>query len=442
MSTKAAQVDERREKERRRKIADAYLRQMAFQAATLLGAGTGSAGIFNEYWKWKHGQDGLAAGVVALSSSAMAYGGFIEFLLTQATGAITDKYGRKWTFFITPSLMTVASFSAFFFPKNLKVIFSKAVIGWSFAAIYGGMAHTGAALSDICEGEELGAAYSRLFAYIGIGVLSGQFIGSKVYEWTGQAKYSMLAQGILAMAQWAHNYLYIEETHPVEKRRTRPISLSDLNPFGFIKLLTTNKTLMLTSLFIPFAHCAEGKHTSAIRDMWVQDDLNFSLPMRGYFMSFWSACAICGGLVGSKLVKLLGRRNFTTVTTYLNVLGFYVISRKDVPYSVWLGFLLMLPGFNANHCSAIRSYATDHAVKAGFGKGEFAASIAIMRGLSVIIATPIYSWAYRYQKSRGLTPRLAWFSVIFLGALVPEFLHRMLSSKELESVNEGKKKRR
>ena len=159
-------------------------------------------------------------------------------------------------------------------------------------------------------------------------------------------------------------------------------------------------------------------------------------------MSFWSACAICGGLVGSKLVNFLGRRNFTTVTTYLNVLGFYVISRKDVPYSVWLGFLLMLPGFNANHCSAIRSYATDHAVKAGFGKGEFAASIAIMRGLSVIIATPIYSWAYRYQKSRGLTPRLAWFSVIFLGALVPEFLHRMLSSKELESVNEGKKKGR
>ena len=78
MSTKAAQVDERREKERRRKIADAYLRQMAFQAATLLGAGTGSAGILSEYWKWKHGQDGLAAGVVALSSSAMAYGGFIE----------------------------------------------------------------------------------------------------------------------------------------------------------------------------------------------------------------------------------------------------------------------------------------------------------------------------------------------------------------------------
>ena len=118
MPNKADQVDERREKERRIKIADAYLRQMAFQAATLLGAGTGSAGILSEYWKWKHGQDGLAAGVVALSSSAMAYGGFIEFLLTQATGAITDKYGRKWTFFVTPSLMTVASFTSFLFPKK------------------------------------------------------------------------------------------------------------------------------------------------------------------------------------------------------------------------------------------------------------------------------------------------------------------------------------
>ena len=96
---------------------------MAFSSRNFVGAGTGSAGILSEYWKWKHGQDGLAAGVVALSSSAMAYGGFIEFLLTQATGAITDKYGRKWTFFVTPSPMTVASFTSFLFPKNLKIIF-------------------------------------------------------------------------------------------------------------------------------------------------------------------------------------------------------------------------------------------------------------------------------------------------------------------------------
>ena len=91
-------------------------------------------------------------------------------------------------------------------------------------------------------------------------------------------------------------------------------------------------------------------------------------------MSFWSACAISGGLVGGKVQQLIGRSNFTTFTTWLNVLGFYIISRKDIPYSVWIGFLLMLPGFNANHCAAMRSYATEHALEAGFGKGEFAAA--------------------------------------------------------------------
>ena len=45
----------------------------------------------------------------------------------------------------------------------------------------------------------------------------------------------------------------------------------------------------------------------------------------------------------------------------------------------------MLPGFNANHCAAMRSYATEHAVEAGFGKGEFAAAVAILRGLSVML---------------------------------------------------------
>ena len=34
--------------ERRRRMTDAVLRQMALQAATLLGAGTGNAGLFSQ----------------------------------------------------------------------------------------------------------------------------------------------------------------------------------------------------------------------------------------------------------------------------------------------------------------------------------------------------------------------------------------------------------
>ncbi len=420
--------------EKRRRLTNSILRQIAFHVATLCGAGTGSVGLFNEYWLSKHGKAGLAAGVVALSSSAMTFGGVFEFLVTQVTGSLTDMYGRKWAFFVYPSFMAMASFLTFFFPRNLNIIWMKTLILWSVGAIFGGIAHSGAALSDICSGEELGAAYSKIFAYVGVGVLLGQYAGSKAYEWTGQAKYSALVQGIFAVCQTLHNIYFLEETHPVSKRRKEPITLSDCNPFRFIKLLSVNKTLTKVALHVPFAHTAEGKHTSAIRDMWVQDDLNFPLQLKSIFMSFWSICAISGGLVGARLVKVIGRRNFTTLTTFLNALGFYIISRKDIQYSVWIGYLLMLPGFNANHCSAMKSYATDHAVKAGFGKGEFAAAIAIMRGISVIVSTPIYSWAYQLQKNKGQTPRLAWFSVILFGAIIPEVLHRMCTDEELNDV--------
>ena len=88
------------------------------------------------------------------------------------------------------------------------------------------------------------------------------------------------------------------------------------------------------------------------------------------------------------------------------------------------------------------SYATDHAVASGFGKGEFAAAIAIMRGMSVILATPIYSWAYQLQKNRGQTPRLAWFSVILPGAVIPEILHRMCTDEELKVQRRRRRRRR
>ena len=428
--------------ERRRKLTNSILRQIAFHVATLTGAGTGGAGLFNEYWLNTFGSTGLAAGVVALQSSAMTYGGIIEFLTTQVTGCLTDKYGRKWAFFVYPTLMTFFSFGTFLFPRNLNMMWAKTLILWSIGAIYGGIAHSGAAMSDICDGAELSAAYSKIFAYVGVGVLAGQYLGSKAYEWTGQAKYSALVQGFLALAQWLHNYYFLEETHPVSKRRKEPITLLDCNPLRFIKLLTVNPTLAKCALHVPLAHCAEGKHTSAIRDMWVQDDLKFPLPLKATFMSFWSCCAISGGLVASKIVAIIGRRNFTTLSTFLNAAGFYLVSRKDIPYSVWIGYLLMLPGFNANHSSAMKSYATDHAVASGFGKGEFAAAIAIMRGMSVILATPIYSWAYQLQKNRGQTPRLAWFSVILLGAVIPEILHRMCTDEELESAKKKKKKKK
>jgi len=103
---------------------------------------------------------------------------------------------------------------------------------------------------------------------------------------------------------------------------------------------------------------------------------------------------------------------------------------------------IMLPGFNATHCAGMKAYATDLAVAHGIGRGEFAASIALLRGASVVVAPTIYSWLFGRQMSQGQTPRKAWWSVIVLGAILPEICHQLLTDDDLDVANvESKKKK-
>jgi hypothetical protein len=171
------------------------------------------------------------------------------------------------------------------------------------------------------------------------------------------------------------------------------------------------------------------------------DILAMPLNLQGWFMKYWSLLAIAGGVVGKISIGRLGRRTFTTMTNALTAVGFYIVSLPEA-WASWLGYLIMLPGFNATHCAGMKAYATDLAVAHGIGRGEFAASIALLRGASVVVAPTIYSWLFGRQMSQGQTPRKAWWSVIVLGAILPEICHQLLTDDDLDVANvESKKKK-
>ena len=93
-------------------------------------------------------------------------------------------------------------------------------------------------------------------------------------------------------------------------------------------------------VIVPLAHCAEGKHTADIRSAWIDNILGMSLSTQGWFMNFWSATAVAGGLSASKLVKYIGRRSFvqsTSVQIY-NVHTPLIRGRKGCWYKQTLSY--------------------------------------------------------------------------------------------------------
>lgn len=130
-----------------------------------------------------------------------------------------------------------------------------------------------------------------------------------------------------------------------------------------------------------------------------------------------------------------GQRGFTTVANLCNAVGTALMGLPLPSFgaSFWLGHLIQLPGINNTSAAAVKAMAIDHAVEAGFGRGEWGGMYSSLRTFSMIVAPLIYSTAYTmHERLRCVSP---WFVVAVLGAIVPECLHRTLSDKSLHLEN-------
>jgi MFS family permease len=224
-------------------------------------------------------------------TSAMTMGGLLEVLITQMVGSLSDRTGRRPWMFVFSGAMCVSNTLLFLNPKSLNLALANRAGTWALGAIFGGIAHSSAALSDLVTGSELASAYSRLFSIIGAGVLVGLSTGSLALSATGDARFSMLARAALAAVTFGVDWVNLEETLPREKRKGggdwRSITPADCSPLKFLALFTKGKTLATLAACATLQVCAEGKHTAEVRGMWVADVLKFDLRWQGLFMNFW-----------------------------------------------------------------------------------------------------------------------------------------------------------
>jgi hypothetical protein len=295
---------------------------------------------------------------------------------------------------------------------------------------------------------------------------------------------------VSALLQLAVLSFAIPET--LEQRNVRPFSLASLNPFRFLSIVRAPRTLQTLAATLFFNFFAEGKNIISLIQVWmVGSPLHWPVGVQarqsvvyGIFMF------VSGKVVAPKLIRSLGessilrkicsiantspdratcgtasslymsaesilclnylvvlhrcfrwlsiiaagQRGFTTASNICNAVGTGMmgLSLPSFGVSFWLGHVVQLPGINNTSAAAVKAMAIDHAVAAGFGRGEWGGMYSSLRTFSMIVAPLIYSSAYTLRERSGFGWLSPWFVVAILGAVVPECLHRTLSDKALQ----------
>ena len=104
-----------------------------------------------------------------------------------------------------------------------------------------------------------------------------------------------------------------------------------------------------------------------------------------------------GNYLAPALMRKLGQRGFTSVTNTCNALGtglmaFPLPGGGRHGASFWLGHLIHLPGINNTSAAAVKGMAIDHAVAAGYGRGEWGGMYSSLRTFTMIIGTTVPWW--------------------------------------------------
>lgn len=391
-----------------------------------------------------NGDSGRAGALLAACSSA---GGLIEFLCNPILGKMTDDFGRKWVYYIGPLVSGIGMSIAVLLTegKNLPVLLVHKASCWSLISM--SLSFIGpVTISDMYSGQELAIKTVKMFGSVGLGVIVAPALGALIMQYTGKhgSMNVFKLRIVFAVLQLLYAHTFIPETLLIERRR--PFSLSDVNPFSFLKLFRKSHTLRVLAAILFFNCCSEGKNIVPLMQTWMNGyPLKWSLNTTSRQATLFGVLAYLSGMhLAPKLIKLFGARGFTSLTNTLNTAAFACMGSPFPSFNVsqWTGLLLHGPGINNTSAAALKGVTTEHAIANGIARGEYGGMYSSLRTFSMIVAPPLYAWAYKNGVPKELggkgMPWLPWFIVAFVGGALPEILHRSLTNDDMKVPQESK----
>jgi len=368
-----------------------------------------------------------AAKATAWQAYMSAAAGIIEFSLNPMCGRLSDRYGRKVFVLLAPFVNVLLKMAVFLTDgNNLSFVALDRIVGGAVTTV-GGSTTCAASISDVLEGPALAGALGNLGSYAGRGVLLGPLITGQIWSLTGKVKYTYLFGAVVAAFQLCHNSCRFRET----LQNPKPIELSACNPLGFVKVFRGNSVLSRLTLVAGLQCFPEGKCVADMNMSYITYNLKFTRNMQTLFVMLFGSSMILAGKLPQKLIpKHMSQRDFTSLSNYLTAAALTLWATCKSSSQFWLGLAFLCPSMERR--AATSAMATDHAVAAGFGKGEFAGIFANWRALCVAAAPLLYGTvAQRFPR-----PGSAYFvaAAIVLGA---EFIFRTIPPEQLAVKKEG-----
>jgi len=293
-----------------------------------------------------------------------------------------------------------------------------------------------AALSDVAQGAELGAALSKMGAAVGAGIVITPFVEALFLQRSKSPRTAYLVLSALGCVHAAFVGFSVPETLRCAQRKTlaSAMQLSSINPFGFLNIFRRGSVGLQKMICIQTLQMfLEGKNLSDLVELWKREHLKWTVEGSRNFVMIYGMLSILSGIyVTPYFLKNLSARGFTSATNLLNLLGFLLRGAKEQSWIFLLAIIPMLPGVNGASATALKSISADLATSEGFGKGEFSAWTNNLRALAGAVATVFYGNYYSWCKRTGSPAGTTFALAGLVGAALPELLLRLTRDSEIQ----------
>lgn len=275
----------------------------------------------------------------ATISSAASYGGWLNFsyaimsfIFSPVLGGLSDRYGRRPVLLI--SLLGLGLDYIFLaFAPTIFWLF----VGRIIAGICGASFTTASAyIADVSTNENRAKNFGMMGAAFGLGFIIGPLLGSLFGSLGTRAPF--MAAAAFSLLNFLFGYFVLPES--LSKDNRRPFRLERANPFGSLKHLVKQKTV-INLIVVLFILNVAGQAMPSIwtffcieRFAWDEKMIGFSLAFVGVLISI-----VQGGLIGLTSKKLGAKRSiFIGLGFYM--LGFFLFATAN---QSWMMFAFMIP---------------------------------------------------------------------------------------------------
>jgi len=359
----------------------------------------------------------------------------VEFLLNPTIGKLSDAYGRKPFMMLSPYAAIVLKTWVLLKPSVLSLTIERVVCDG--LRTLSGTTMANAAVTDLVAPDQLRAAFSTMYTYLGAAIIVGPLVASRM-----SARGTYVGAIILASIQLYTDQVWLEETLDPRQRRKY---LGFVNPFEMFRLFTTGSAATtLSTLVMTFQNLLDVKIMADPLLTIQLNTLKWSRAATQQFTSILGMGFLIGGHLTNACMKIFGwnkedvhsRTRFTHFMTLFGNLSLGFFPSTTTMFVDGCGGWI---GTQRTH--GIKQLSTNLALKYGnMGKGELQGLQSNLRALCVSIGPFIYASAFSQGRKIGRPAMALLFSAGFV--VLAELCRMRLKLLMEREENVGRTKRK